>query len=69
MFNSLMIFHLVGIQIQQYIIQGESDMTKDNAFMFFYIMMIITFFFNIVAVIVSFYAYKKFKIEFIRSMG
>lgn len=62
LFNTLMISQIIGIQIQQYFILGANKLSGNNGKdIFLYTIFVVTIFFNFVAVIVSFFAYKKFK--------
>ena len=62
LFNTLMICQIIGIQIQQYVILGANKLSTGNSKdIFLYTIFSITIVFNIISVIVCYYAYIKFK--------
>ena len=66
-FNSLMIFQIIGIEIQKSIILGNISLDKSQIFGFS--IFILTLIFNIVSVVICFFTYKKFKSESFKKKG
>ena len=65
-FNTLTIFQIIGIQFQKSIFLNANFFEGGNPEIFIFVIILFTFFFNLISVWICYSVYKKFKTVFVK---